>query len=56
MSHNRTADGQLQPDPSRFPSGMKALADFVSLLLIVLLRLLKIQIWWDCCFLVVFFS
>ena len=32
MSHNRTADGQLQPDPSRFPSGMKALADFVSLL------------------------
>lgn len=29
MSHNRTADGQLQPDPSRFPSGMKALADFI---------------------------
>jgi alpha-galactosidase len=25
----RTADGQLQPDPDRFPSGMKALADYV---------------------------
>ncbi|PFX17505.1 Alpha-N-acetylgalactosaminidase [Stylophora pistillata] len=29
MSHNRTADGQLQPDPARFPSGMKALADYI---------------------------
>ena len=32
MSHNRTADGQLQPDPARFPSGMKALADYVRVL------------------------
>lgn len=30
MSHNRTSDGQLQPDPTRFPSGMKALGDYVS--------------------------
>lgn len=26
---NRTASGELQPDPARFPSGMKSLADFV---------------------------
>ena len=32
MSHNRTSDGQLQPDPMRFPSGMKALGDYVSML------------------------
>ena len=32
MSHNRTSDGQLQPDPTRFPSGMKALGDYVSML------------------------
>ena len=25
----RSEDGQLQPDPERFPSGMKALADYV---------------------------
>ena len=28
--HERTKDGQLQPDPERFPSGIKALADYVS--------------------------
>ncbi len=28
-AHNRTAQGQLQPDPDRFPSGIKALADYV---------------------------
>ena len=32
MSHNRTSDGQLQPDPARFPSGMKALGEYVSVL------------------------
>ena len=32
MSHNRTSDGQLQPDPMRFPSGMKTLGDYVSML------------------------
>ena len=26
----RDKDGRLQPDPTRFPSGMKALADYVS--------------------------
>lgn len=31
MSHNRTSDGQLQPDPTRFPNGMKALGDYVSM-------------------------
>ena len=34
MSHNRTSDGQLQPDPTRFPNGMKALGDYVSMLLL----------------------
>ena len=29
--HDRAKDGRLVPDPKRFPSGMKALADFVSL-------------------------
>ncbi|KAJ7384508.1 hypothetical protein OS493_021137 [Desmophyllum pertusum] len=29
MSHNRTSDGQLQPDPARFPNGMKALAEYI---------------------------
>lgn len=29
MSHNRTSDGQLQPDPTRFPNGMKALGDYI---------------------------
>ncbi len=29
-AHERTAAGQLQPDPDRFPSGIKALADYVS--------------------------
>ena len=27
---NRTPDGKLQGDPTRFPHGMKALADYVS--------------------------
>ena len=26
---SRDADGNIQPDPERFPSGMKALADYV---------------------------
>ena len=26
----RDAQGRLQPDPRRFPSGMKALADYAS--------------------------
>ena len=28
----RDSQGRLQPDPKRFPSGMKALADYVSTL------------------------
>lgn len=28
-SHNRTSDGQLQPDPERFPSGIPALANYI---------------------------
>ncbi len=30
LDHNRSAAGQLQPDPWRFPSGIKSLADYVS--------------------------
>ena len=30
MLSERGPDGRLQPDPARFPSGMKALADYVS--------------------------
>ena len=29
LSHERDANGKLQPDPDRFPSGIKALADYV---------------------------
>ena len=28
---NRTAEGELYSDPDRFPSGIKALADYVNL-------------------------
>jgi hypothetical protein len=31
MQTNRTADGKLQADKKRFPNGIKALADYVSL-------------------------
>jgi hypothetical protein len=30
LAHERDSDGRLQPDPQRFPSGIKALADYVS--------------------------
>lgn len=30
MARDRTAWGELQPNPTRFPSGMKALGDYVS--------------------------
>lgn len=30
LAHERDAFGRLQPDPDRFPSGIKALADYVS--------------------------
>lgn len=29
LSHERDANGKLQPDPDRFPSGIKALADYI---------------------------
>jgi alpha-galactosidase len=29
MAMNRTAEGKLTHDPERFPSGMRALADYV---------------------------
>lgn len=29
MAHNRTSWGELQPDPTRFPNGMSALADYI---------------------------
>ena len=31
MVHNRTAWGELQPNPTAFPNGMKAVADYVSI-------------------------
>ena len=31
MAHNRTAWGELQPNPTAFPNGMKAVADYVSI-------------------------
>lgn len=30
LDHKRSASGQLMADPSRFPSGIKALADYVK--------------------------
>ena len=30
LAHERDRHGRLQPDKDRFPSGMKALADYVS--------------------------
>lgn len=33
LSVNRTADGMLQADTHRFPSGIKALSDYVSVLI-----------------------
>lgn len=36
MKKNRTADGRLQADEKRFPRGIKALADYVSLLNFIL--------------------
>lgn len=30
MSKERDAQGRLQPDPERFPNGIKALSDYVS--------------------------
>jgi len=32
MTATRTTDGHMQADPVRFPSGMKALADYVHTL------------------------
>ena len=33
LAKERDSSGHLQPDPERFPSGIKALADYVSFLL-----------------------
>ena len=30
LSHDRDENGKLQPDPKRFPSGIKELADYVN--------------------------
>jgi hypothetical protein len=30
LAEERDSEGQLQPDPERFPNGIKALADYVS--------------------------
>jgi len=31
LAKQRDADGRLQPDPTRFPNGIRALADYVSI-------------------------
>lgn len=36
LADDRDSQGRLQPDPRRFPSGMKALADYVSNFKIIL--------------------
>lgn len=43
MAKQRGPDGKLQADPKRFPSGMKALGDYVSLVadLITFLSLIR---------------
>lgn len=41
LSHNRSQSGQLQADATRFPNGIKALADYVSRY-IVYLRIILI--------------
>ena len=38
LDHKRDANGKLQPDSDRFPSGIKALADYVSSLFIGITR------------------
>lgn len=30
LARERDSEGRLQPDPDRFPSGIRALADYVS--------------------------
>jgi len=30
LAMDRDADGRLQPDPTRFPNGIRALADYVN--------------------------
>ena len=37
LADTRDDQGRLQPDPKRFPSGMKQLADYVILTLLQLL-------------------
>ena len=31
LAKHRDANGHLQPDPTRFPNGIRALADYVSI-------------------------
>ena len=38
LATSRDASNNLQPDPARFPSGMKALADYVGSFLLYLCR------------------
>lgn len=43
MTYNRTDDGKLQADVKRFPRGIKALADYVSLISIIFIHYFKIN-------------
>lgn len=35
LANERDSDGRLQPDPIRFPSGIKALADYVRIIIFI---------------------
>ena len=54
IDKQRDAFGRLQPDPARFPSGMRALADYVNclltsfFLLILLCSLLSLTVLQQC--------
>ena len=39
MSKQRDSQGRLQPDPERFPHGIKALADYVGFAFVFFIRL-----------------
>lgn len=45
MAKQRGPDGKLQSDPKRFPSGMKALGDYVSLVADLITFLSLIRLW-----------
>ena len=39
--HERASNGRLQPDPDRFPSGMKTLANYVSIVHVTIITSMR---------------